>query len=305
MHGTGGDRFMASVDPHAERVLAVLGGRGLVASPAGSLAPSVLASWRRCVDRHGLEPHRQRSLEVVTAVELREVLSPIEELVEIATPDIDRLFARVASVGAIVTLNDGAGRTLLLRCTSAMAREVGAAGLHLGSIWSESSQGTNGIGVCLEEQSPISVVATDHFCSHLINLSCTVAPIFYDEGQLAAVLNITTSRPGAAEQHALLREMVTAVTTRIENLWFERRHGSAECILRLSRFRDFNDLSSEARVALDPSGRIVAATANARATLTMEEESLLGRTSNRLFGISDSLLREQGPKASVCRARTG
>jgi transcriptional regulator of acetoin/glycerol metabolism len=111
---------------------------------------------------------------------------------------------------------------------------------------------------------------------------------------LAAVLNVTTSRPGALEPHALLRELLVATATRIENLWFERRYQSAGCLLRLSRFRDFNDISAEARIALDASGQVIGATANAKSTLTMVEAapSLIGQTSSRLLGIQDRQLFE-------------
>ena len=276
-------------DQHADTVLSVLGKTHDATMGRGSRAPLVLASWDRSLRRHGLDPHCIAPPSVVTAAELRHAMTPLEEMLAVATPEVDRLFSRLANAGAILTLNDADGRTLLLRCNASMVAEVSAAGLLLGSIWSEASQGTNGIGICLEEKAAISIETQDHFSSRLVDLSCTAAPIFGSDGAVAAVLNATTSHRGNPQLHALILEVVVATTTRIENIWFERRHAQSH-IFRLSRFSDFSDLSLEARLALDSSGRVIDATANASSTLMLGSHKVIGGTSSQIFGLSQSEL---------------
>jgi transcriptional regulator of acetoin/glycerol metabolism len=283
---------------HVDHVLALVHGDA-AAQQVQAPSSQVLASWRRCVQTHGLQPDALKTPQVVTAAELRELICPMEEMVEIARPEVDRLFARLAGLGAIVTLADAGGRQLLLRCPPAQVREVSAAGLHAGSVWLEQSQGTNGIGMCIAERAPLSIMASDHFSVRLVGLSCTVAPVFRAEGEVAAVLNVTTHQPAQEGLHALLREIVTASATRIENLWFERMHG-AGLILRLSRFRDFSDLSFEARVALDSAGRIIGATGNAQ-TLVHGAGPLVGHSSTRVLGIADSEIQLNDRSVELAR----
>lgn len=289
-----------SIDPHAENVLAVLRAGG-APDKMPAYPPSVIASWERSLHRHRLDPHRIALPAVITTAELNDAMTPLEEMLTIAKPEIDRLFARLANTGSILTLNDAAGRTLMLRCSASMSSEVSASGLLVGSIWSEASQGTNGIGICIEEKKAVLIETHDHFSSRLIDLSCTVSPIFGGNGELVAVLNVTTSQSRNPSLHALIHEVVVGTTTRIENIWFERRHADAK-ILRLSRFDDFNDLSLEARLALDSAGKVIDATANVGKTLMLGDRRVIGDMSHKVLGLTDSeLWRTEGRACQLPR----
>lgn len=66
-----------------------------------------------------------------------------------------------------------------------------ALGLCPGVDWSEKAGGTNGIGTCLIEKSPLTVHREQHFYKRDIDISCAVAPIFDHSGLLAGALDIT------------------------------------------------------------------------------------------------------------------
>jgi transcriptional regulator of acetoin/glycerol metabolism len=176
-----------------------------------------------------------------------------------------------------------------------------------GSIWTEDRQGTTGVGLCLREQRPLSVVMGEHFATKLSALSCTVAPIFGAEGRLAGVLNVTSMKDTNHALQAVVRELVASSARRIENVYFDRRHAKAR-VLRLSRHNDFCDGSAEARIALDDGGRIIDATPPAQQLLANGTTSdgpvhLIGRKLSSVAGVSsiDRLLDHRAPAIEVAR----
>ena len=83
-----------------------------------------------------------------------------------------------------LVLTDAAGIVLYERVDPAVVEDVRRAGLRLGADWSESRQGTNGMGTCIAEDRPIIVHRDEHFRACLIGLSCTAAPIHDASGAL-------------------------------------------------------------------------------------------------------------------------
>src|SRR5438132_2961280 len=77
-------------------------------------------------------------------------------------------------------------------------------GTWLGGVWSEEAEGTNGIGTCIAEERPVTIHQSQHFRARHISLSCSGAPIFDDDGKLAAVLDVSSIDPQLSERsHAL------------------------------------------------------------------------------------------------------
>ncbi len=247
-------------DNHADEVLATLA-LGDQAAPA-----QIVASWKRCVQEYGLEPHKVAYPTIVSSGELKDVRAPIDDLIALASPEVERLFGRLSDHGYIVSLTDGNGVTVMFRSPMPLVSRCTQSGVLLGAVWSEQSQGTNGIGTCIRERKPISVVMEDHFGSKLVGLSCTVAPIFGAGGSLVATINVTTPNLSEHATQALVRDIVKQSARRIENRYFSRRH-AGRSVLRISRHDDFSDSAVEVRVAVDASGRVVDATSDAARSL--------------------------------------
>ena len=119
----------------------------------------------------GTQPARRLS-----ESELREARERIEPLVQAAQESLDRLYLAV-----------GRGRVL----RAARRRQGRAGGSARGGrptmrpqrlealdrrLWSESAEGTNGIGTCLVEQRALIIHRDQHFFSRNTALSCTTAP---------------------------------------------------------------------------------------------------------------------------------
>lgn len=226
----------------------------------------VRSSWMRSLAEHHLDPDSVIEPEVLTYPELVERRAPVEELSSLCLPEIDRLLARVMEHAEVVMLSDAQGVIVQYRSAAASIDKYSGLRVLPGSIWTEDRQGTTGVGLCLREKRPLSVVQDEHFASMLASVSCTVAPIFGSEGKLAGVLNVSSMQNTGRAVQSMIRELVTSSARRIENLYFDRLHANRR-VLRVSKYDDFLDMAAEARLAIDDHGRIIDATPFATALL--------------------------------------
>ncbi len=280
MSGLGGER------EHVARVFASMEQKPRVGAGGVSKQQDVIAaSWRRCVEGYGLEPHRLPAPTVLSNAELKEFRDPIDDLVTLARPELDRLFGRLCDHDYVLLFTDTHGVAVDFRCEAGLLDEARRTGLFLGSVWAENSQGTNGVGTCLHERNPLSIVMDDHFATHNVSLTCTVAPIFGSDGRLAAVLDVSTPRRTDHAVQSIVRKMVANSARRIENYAFAHHHGR-DIVIRLSRYEDFSDAASDVLLALDGDGRIVAAGTGAAALVAGADMPLVGHRLERILDFS-------------------
>ena len=258
----------------------------------------VRGSWLRSLAEHHLDPDRVRDPDVLSYSELVEHRAPVEELSALCLPEIDRLLHRVMEHAEVVMLSDAQGVVIQYRSTASSVNKYTGLRVLPGSIWTEDRQGTNGVGLCLREQRPLSVVQDEHFSSKLASLSCAVAPIFGSQGRLVGVLNVTSMQSAGGAVQSMIRELVTSSARRIENQHFERLHPHSR-VLRLSRYNDFLDGAAEARIAIDDSGRIIDATPFARKLLNPGDgapvlDELVGTKLAMVSGVLDLERAMQG-----------
>ena len=131
----------------------------------------VRGSWLRSLAEHHLDPDRVRDPDVLSYSELVEHRAPVEELSALCLPEIDRLLHRVMEHAEVVMLSDAQGVVIQYRSTATSVNKYTGLRVLPGSIWTEDRQGTNGVGLCLREQRPLSVVQDEHFSSKLASLS--------------------------------------------------------------------------------------------------------------------------------------
>src|SRR5688572_13644346 len=160
---------------------------------------ALVASWQRSSNLHRLEPADRRPPQRLTDAEFRRARQRIEPLVEAAQPSLDRLYLAVGGVGCCVLLADRDGVPVERRGAGGDDRTFREWGLWTGTIWSEDSEGTNGIGTCLVEQRALTIHRDQHFFSRNTLLSCTTAPIYDHEGNLAAALDVSSCRADLTE----------------------------------------------------------------------------------------------------------
>lgn len=287
-------------DSHAHAVMAALEGRRSVAVPP--LDAGLRASWMRSVVDHGLDPDRIPDPDVLTHAELQERRERLDEMGGVSSAEIDRLYLNLSDHAQVVMLSDAQGTVMNFRSSSTVIDTCTSLRVLPGSVWSEEKQGTTGVGLCLRERKPLSIVMGEHFASRLAGLSCTVAPVFGAQGHLLGVLNVTAMRSTDHALQGIIRQMVASSARRIENVLFDRRHARVR-VLRLSRHEDFCDTATEARLAIDDRGCIIDGTPLASQLLGCAghdddaSRSLLGRRLASILDVGDidRLLHEAAP----------
>lgn len=260
---------------HIERVFSVADG-----SPAAADDDKIVASWRRSVNAHGVDPASGEAPRVLTSSELASLREPLVDLVEEARDELDHLDSIVRPARYTVLLCNSRGIAVDHRGDETEAERFRHWGIWLGGVWSEEVEGTNGIGTCIVEKRPINVHRSQHFRARHIGLSCSAAPVFGDSGELAAVLDVSSFDPELSEQsHALTGALVQASARAIEERWFRSRH-RREWVVAVA---PPGTSTSPMLFAVDGDQRIVGADRNGRTWLLHVNETI--RESESLWSL--------------------
>ncbi len=283
---------------HADRVCSVVENRD---APAG--IDEISTSWRRCLSEHRIDPGGHEAPRILTAQELRVIREPVEEVIEASKEEIDRLHAVVGQLGYAVLFTSSDGVVADFRGDAAKSDQFKHWGIWTGGMWSENVEGTNGIGTCIAEQRPITVHRTQHFRTRHTSLSCCGAPIFGPDGEVAAVLDVTSIDPEVSDRSHALALVITIKSARaIEESLFRRK------------FRRTWNLyvavpSTAGRalmLAIDDDQRIVGADRNARSTLGLDDHLIAaGLSLWKYFDRLPSFFRERSEDMALHLTRIG
>jgi AraC-like DNA-binding protein len=251
---------------HSDHVDAVLLGQ-----PPAPGIEEVATSWRRSAHQHGVDPADKVAPRIITARELVERRAPLTALLASAREELDRLYALVRHAGYVILLCDANGIAIDHRGENRLSGEFRYWGTWLGGVWSEETEGTNGIGTCIAEQRPVTIHRSQHFRSRHKDLSCSGAPIFDPDACLLAVLDVSAIDPTLSESAHALTGVLTISSARAieERLFRERFH--REWILALA-VPDGGDRTM--LLAVDGSQRILAADRLARRVLLFDDRGL-------------------------------
>ena len=230
---------------------------------------ALVASWRRSASLHQLDPAERTPPRRMSGSELRLARQRIEPLIHAAQASLDRLYLAVGGVGCCVLLADRDGVPIERRGAVSDDRTFEEWGLWTGTIWSEESEGTNGIGTCLVEGRALTIHRDQHFYSRNTLLSCTTAPIYDHEGNIAAALDVSSCRADLTEGFVQLIQMAVGdAVRRIEAENFRLAFPHARVVLAPTP-----DHSSAALLAVDRDDLIIGATRSARLALGLNSES--------------------------------
>ena len=284
----GGAQMDSTVMQHAADVLKFVSGQSTrVQGHEMDLDTAIADSWRRCALDYSMDPARHYAPMVIDASALRQRRAQYAELVQIASAEIDWLYQYIAESGYALVLTDASGIILYEKTDTALAETFRAAGLMIGANWSESREGTNGIGTCIAENRPMIVHRDEHFRSCHIGLSCSGSPIRDPSGSLVAVLDASTlnsqdTRAGLAHTMAL----VNLSAHLIEKCLF-LRHFQRGIVFRFHARPEFVNLQHDGAIALAHDATIVAADETAMRLLRATGRAdLVGRRIDEIFEVS-------------------
>lgn len=258
---------------HADRV------REAAESRSGAAASALVASWRRSLKRYGLEPDTRRAPDLMTQQSLKDARLPMEQLLRVASPSLDRLFGSVGEAGCCVLMTNADGVIVERRGMAGDDAAFRSWGLWEGADWSEAREGTNGIGTCLAEKRPVTIHQDQHFHSRNTAMSCIDAPIYDHQGMLAAALDVSSCRAdltGAFSQ--LIAATVSDTARRIESDNFRAHFEGARIVMGERHGR-----AGAVLLAIDSDDVVIGATRAARIE----------------FGLGDAPTLEPRPAADV------
>lgn len=281
-----------STAPHADRIQAAIASNGAAKS-------ALIASWRRSSSLHGLDPAKRKPPERLTDSELQTRRQELEPLVQIAQPNLDKLYLALGGVGCCVLLADRKGVPVERRGAPGDNVTFCSWGLWPGTNWSEESEGTNGIGTCLVEQRAITIHRDQHFLTRNTLLSCTTAPVYDHEGHLVAALDVSSCRSDLTEGFLNLIAMAANdAAARIEAEYFRAAYPRARILVV-----PVADKGARALLAVDTDDLVIGATRAARLALGITEASLrrplpasdllgmAGKTTENLAGAERGVLQ--------------
>ncbi len=217
---------MSIEQEHAQKVYSTTSVKSVSASSP------IAASWVRCMTQHKLAPEDKRVPWQLADYEFRQHRERSSLVIEEASEEMDRLFAATAQSGCCLLLTDENGVALDRRGAASDDAEFRGLGLWSGTIWSEASIGTNGIGTALADQRASVIKRDQHFYAHNTGLSCTAAPIRDERGLLAGAIDVSTCRDDAGDLVlSFLTQAVRDAAQRIEARIFRRAFPLARIIM--------------------------------------------------------------------------
>lgn len=260
----------------------------------------VLHSWLRCFEDHALDPAQRRKPQIVDAPELRRRRAAADCANTIARAEILTL-ASTLGLSAGIVFTDADGVILQYAGAPAFAETARRSGFRDGAVWSESEQGTNGMGTCLVVRKPVVIEHRQHFLAQNTGLSCFAAPVIDGRGGLVGVLDISCSN---ALPHAPMLAVLNLAVLNIENrlLW---RQGREHFALRFHRRPQDIGTALEGVVMFDRSGIITGVN---RAALRLLEApsyaAVCGQQVESFLGIDMRQVDSLAPNATLhCRPR--
>ena len=269
---------------HVERVLSVAYKEAVV-----DREPSIANSWRRCLVDHKLDPARRGPPRTLTQSELKHQTAPIDGLIRLAMPELENLYRVVRAAGYCVNLADPDATILVSRLPDGEAATILRQWkIYTGSVFSEATEGTNGLGTALAEQRPILVHRDEHFREQWSMFSCAVAPVFDHAGQLAGAVNITSCRGDLDRTaHQLALAVTAQAVRRIEETVF-RSHFPYGWIATLLD----DNADGSTMIAFDHDQRVLGASRAGRLAFGLSDAMIdAGTPLSHIFQLDDTMMR--------------
>lgn len=205
---------------HAELI------RSAVSSSAAGRS-TVAASWQRSLMLYALDPQNPQRRPRLETSRICERQERSEALLRVADPAVSRLASLAIEAGSGIFLSDETGMIIDRRTRQADEALFELSGLAVGADWSEESEGTNAIGICLFDGRAGTIWRDQHFFARNMPLICIGAPIEAPDATMAGVLNLSSCRSDMTDIQARLtafavQEAALQISTTLFHAEFDR-----------------------------------------------------------------------------------
>ena len=204
------------------------------AEDATLMDPAVVRSWRRCVYR--FNPLSAARPAPIGAGALTSIMRGQQDLITVATPFIEDIYQYTERSDYAIVLADGAGCILLMGGDEHALGKAAALGFNQGAYWTESTAGTNALGLVLQEATAVQVVAAEHYFRFLHGIVTAAAPIHDVRGRIIGLLGMVgSSETATSHTLALAMAAARAIGNQLQANWYleeaNQRQGEVNTIV--------------------------------------------------------------------------
>jgi len=187
--------------------------------PAGKTWPGLnkktLNSWLECRDWN-LDPIKDGFCNLILPPEeLNERYRKWQNKYDIIAGFMENLFEFTRGTKFLISMADREGYILKIIGDQDVMGKFAGFNYVPGAYWRLREVGTNSVDLALKYEEPIQVLGAEHYCRNLQAWACSAAPIFDENQELFAVINIS-GYTQAAHKHTL--GMVVTAAKAIETL---------------------------------------------------------------------------------------
>jgi transcriptional regulator of acetoin/glycerol metabolism len=273
---------------HVRRVHAAVQ-NGLRLNDGADVKNPITKSWIRCFKDYHLDPDSHGEIVVVPRSELLERQEHIADVLEVANVEMANLYQQLSGSGYAIMLTDRDGVVLNYLGDPSFTHAASKTGLMQGAVWSELTQGTNGMGTCLCETRPLIIHRDEHYLARNTGVTCAAAPIYNHCGEIVAALD-ASGEARLAQQHTLV--LINMSVHMIENRVFQHQFRN-DVIVHFHGRPEFVGTLNEGLIAFNASGMALGATRTALFQLDMPfAAAIQGMTIGQLFNASLPVLVE-------------
>lgn len=200
------------------------------------------------------------------------------------TPLIRQCISPIVDEAHLLVISDAQGVLLWLEGDADVRRSAEHMNFAAGTLWSETSVGTNAVGTALAADHAVQVFAAEHFHEVVQTWTCSACPVHDpDSGEVLGVIDLT-SRMNTVHSYALAVAVATAQATEAQ---LRTRMHERDARL-VATYGDRVTTGAGPRALLSPHGRVIAANdAWRRAPLPVERDPVTGR-----LGLADGVAGE-------------
>jgi hypothetical protein len=155
----------------------------------GEVDPVVRASWRRCAPRVA---DSIAAAPVGPEDDARDRWN--ESILRRSVPGLVEQLTQTSTSGDLIALvTDAEGRVLWQSTPIWLRHGAERIGLQPGGVWHEHTSGTNGVGLALAADRPVTVFATEHWLNPVQDWVCYAAPVHGPDGSQVGAIDLSTT----------------------------------------------------------------------------------------------------------------
>ncbi|MCY9198287.1 sigma-54-dependent Fis family transcriptional regulator [Bacillus atrophaeus] len=251
------------------------------------LSKRIAESWHRC-KKAEVNPYQNKGPAVLEKKKLSDQAEKHSLFLKTAIPYLEKLRPFLKDMEMMGLLIDADGVVLSLEGHRRTLHEARQINFSKGACWTEQAVGTNAIGTALQISEPVAIQGPEHYSLASHNWCCSAAPIRYEDGRLAGIIDISCPAPRA---QPFMLGIATAIAYAAEReLAAQNRLAELELLSHFSGMESFHMPA----VLCNEQNKIIAASVPVRHAITEWCGMALAEIEDQGFKIEKAVTVQKG-----------